>query len=721
MMNLEHVQSARATHPQPITQADTRLHGGWLILARVAWIVLVLFLLGVLFASLPTNFAALHQPGSSEWYALGSGQMTTSEIRVLQQYGLSLDVYAWFWLVIIVGEALVWFGVGGILFWRKSDDWMALLVALMVISWGVNVVTANLLYSSSIWRIPENGVLLLEGLTTVFTLAFFPNGRSVPRRIVWITLIDPANVAVYLLFLRPLRITGWALFNNPLNAVIWWGCFIILVLAQLYRYFWVSNTLERQQTKWVAFSFFLVLLNVGLLVILPGPPSVQHNGLLIVLITVLILNSISFISLLVPISLGLAMFRYRLWDIDILINRTLVYGILTASVIGIYALVVGTLGIMLQAQGNFFIALLAAGLVAVLFQPLRLRLQSGVNRLMYGERDTPDKVLSRLGQRLEITLAPDAVLSTIVETVAQALKLPYAAITLKQVGAFVPAAAYGQMPEEEPVHLPLVYQNEQIGELSLAPRTPGETFTSADRALLSDLARQAGIAAHAVRLTADLQRVAVELQHSRTELVATREEERRRLRRDLHDGLGSALTSVMFQLDAACNLLDHDPQAVRTLLMELKGQMQTSIADIRQLVYNLRPPILDEWGLVAALREQVAQYQLNQVQVTVDAPESLLALPAAVEVAAYRIVLEALANVIRHAQASSCAIRLAVTEEMLIVEIQDNGKGLPPHYHAGVGISAMRERSAELGGSCIIENVAVGGTRVSARLPLLKE
>jgi signal transduction histidine kinase len=344
-----------------------------------------------------------------------------------------------------------------------------------------------------------------------------------------------------------------------------------------------------------------------------------------------------------------------------------------------------------------------------------------VNRLLYGQRDEPYAVIIGLSQRLEGTLAPDAILPAIVETVAQALKLPYAAITLKQGGAFVPAAAYGQVPKEDLVRLPLVYQNEQIGELLLAPRAPGETFTPADRALLGDLARQAGIAAHAVRLTTDLQRVAVELQHSRTQLVTAREEERRRLRRDLHDGLGSALTSVTFQLDAACNLLDHDPQAVRTLLMELKGQMQTSIADIRRLVYNLRPPILDEWGLVAALREQVAQYQLNQVQVTVDAPESLPALPAAVEVAAYRIALEALANVIRHAGASSCAIRLDVTDEVLIVEIQDNGRGLPPHSHAGVGISAMRERAAELGGSCVIENVAAGGTRVHARLPRLEE
>ncbi|HCF85378.1 MAG TPA: histidine kinase [Ktedonobacter sp.] len=717
-MNLEHAQPDRAARLQSTSQADTRLHGGWLILARVAWVVLVLFLLGTFIFSLPTSFTILYHPCTGEWCTSISSSvfLTAREMQALPQYGLSLNAYAWSTTVINVAEALVWFGMGSILFWRKSDDWMALLVALMLISWGVNSATTNLLYSSSIWRIPENGVQLIVGLTILFTLALFPNGRFVPRWAVWITLINPAYLAVYLLFLRSLRIPGWALFNNPLNAVAWFGCWILLTLAQLYRYFRVSNTLERQQTKWVAFSFFLFLVGFGGLAIFPSPQPSQHN----VLLTVLIPHTFSLMSLLIPISFGLAMFRYRLWDIDILINRTLVYGVLTASIIGMYILVVGYLGALFRTGNNLLISLIATGLVAVLFQPLRELLQRGVNRLLYGQRDEPYRVVSRLGQRLEATLAPEAVLPAIVETVAQALKLPYVAIILQQDGTLVSEASYGSA-KEELLRLPLSYQSVLVGELVLAPRRPGESFTPADRALLSDLARQAGIATHAVRLTTDLQRLTGELQQSRTQLVTTREEERRRLRRDLHDGLGSALTSVTFQLDAACNLLDRDPQAVRTLLVELKGQMQTSIADIRRLVYNLRPPILDEWGLVAALREQVAQYQLNQVQVTVDAPDSLPTLPAAVEVAAYRIALEALANVTRHAAASSCAIRLDVTDEVLIVEIQDNGSGLPPDYHAGVGISAMRERAAELGGSCLIENVATGGTRVYARLPLLKE
>jgi signal transduction histidine kinase len=340
--------------------------------------------------------------------------------------------------------------------------------------------------------------------------------------------------------------------------------------------------------------------------------------------------------------------------------------------------------------------------------------------LFYGQRDDPYAVITRLSQQLEATLTPDTVLLTIVQTVTQALKLPYAAILLKQEGAFILVAWSGN-EKGESLTLPLIYQRETIGKLLLAPRAPGEAFTPADLSLLNELTHQIGLAAYAVRLTSDLEHSNEHLQDARARLVTTLEEERRRLRRDLHDGLGSALTSVTFQLDAACNLLDHDPDAVKILLKDLKGQMQVSIADIRRLVYDLRPPILDEWGLVAALREQVAQYQVNNVQVLVEAPEPFPALSAAVEVAAYRIVLEALANTIRHSGATSCTLRLDVVDDMLIVEGCDNGTGLPLDYHAGVGISAMRERAAELGGSCLIENAATRGTRVYARLPLRKD
>jgi signal transduction histidine kinase len=421
-------------------------------------------------------------------------------------------------------------------------------------------------------------------------------------------------------------------------------------------------------------------------------------------------NALGLIGLIIPVAIAVAILRYRLFDIDLVLNRTLVYGVLTVGVIGLYVLVVGLFGALFQSSGNLLVALLATGLAAILFQPVRERLQRGVNRLMYGERDDPYTVLSRLGQRLETTLAPGAGLPAIVETVAQALKLPFVAIALIKDEEFETVSSFG-LPVDNSLILPLTYQGETIGQLICAPRAPGEEFSPADRRLLESIARQAGAVAHAVRLADDLQR-------SRVRLVTAREEERRRLRRDLHDGLGPQLASLILKADAARNLLPHDPDAAAALLVELKTQTQGAIADIRRLVYNLRPPPLDELGLVAALREHAAIHGTSDgLRVSIEAPETLPPLPAAVEVAAYRIALEALTNVARHAGAQTCAIRF-ILDGALQLEIVDDGRGVSPGVHAGVGWTSMRERAAELGGACEIGPAPNGGTRILARLPL---
>jgi signal transduction histidine kinase len=229
--------------------------------------------------------------------------------------------------------------------------------------------------------------------------------------------------------------------------------------------------------------------------------------------------------------------------------------------------------------------------------------------------------------------------------------------------------------------------------------------------LLNDLARQAAPAVHAHRLAADLQR-------SRERLVIAREEERRRLRRDLHDGFGPSLASQALKLDAALDLLDADPATARRLLEEVKAHTQSTVADVRQLVYALRPPALDQLGLVGALNAQIQALALNGLSVTVDAAP-MPPLSAAVEVAAYRIALEAVTNSARHARASESVVRLTVHDGALEIEVTDNGAGLPAGSAAGVGLVSMRERAAELGGDCTIENIPSGGLRVGARLPLV--
>jgi signal transduction histidine kinase len=478
---------------------------------------------------------------------------------------------------------------------------------------------------------------------------------------------------------------------------------------------------ERQQLKW--FLFAAVPLTVFSHVVLGINMIVRFYTTDFLFDTIDILTWESYQPVhyvlvvaapLVPIFTYVAILRYNLYDIDVIINRTLVYGALTACVVAIYVLLVVALGALFQARGNLAISLLATGLVAVAFQPLRGRLQRSVNRLMYGERDDPYAVISRLGRRLEGALAPDTVLPTVVETIAQAFKLPYAAILLKEGEGFKTAASYGS-PLGEPETIPLVYQREEIGRLVLSPRAPGESFSDADRSLLEDLARQAEVVVHAVRLTADLQR-------SRERLVATREEERRRLRRDLHDGLGAQLAGLNVQTGTLRRLIPSDPGAADELVVELREELRGAISDIRRLVYDLRPPALDDLGLVEALRQLAERYDSKDgpLRVAVEAPENLPNLPAAVEVAVYRITQEALTNVARHARATTCVVRLAVNDNVTL-EIVDDGVGVPSGRSAGVGLSSMHERAEELGGGCTVIALSEGGTRVLASLPLAKE
>ena len=672
---------------------DTLLRGYWLAFLRVAWVVLSVLAFIIFIASLPGYFT-----DQLKSYLVG---------------------YAVFLLALGIFVASVWFFVALLIFWRKSNDWLALLVSSMLVLQGANTTINPLHNSPSLWLLPAVIQNQLAFFVLLLILCLFPTGRFVPRWIGWLAVMVSA---LWLAVLLDEIFDFLPVLNNRLFILVLYCLFGGFVVAQLYRYHSVSNRIERQQTKWIVFGVtatYLIEFLFSFSSVLFQ--SVLSSTSLAILILLPLGNAV---PILIPLSFGFAILRYRLWDIDIIIRRTLVYGTLTACVVALYMLIVVGLGALLQARGNLGLSLLATGLIAVLIQPLHTRLQRAVNRLLYGERDEPYKVISRLGQRLEATLAPEAVLPTIVETVTQALKLPYAAISLKQDGEDVIATSSGRTADEL-TRLALIYQSEHIGDLLLAPRTRGETFSSADRDLLADLARQAGIAVQAVHLTTDLQRLTTELQSSRTRLVTAREEERRRLRRDLHDGLGSVLASLNWRAGALRLLLSRDPVAADALVVEQQTTIQAAIGDIRRLVYDLRPPALDELGLIGAIRERAAKQSapterdsILGLHIDVVAPDQLPALPAAVEVAAYRIVQEALTNVARHAQAHSCCVCLSCENDLLHVEVSDDGIGLPESYRAGVGVLSLRERAAELGGTSEIARMPEGGTCVQACLPL---
>ena len=390
--------------------------------------------------------------------------------------------------------------------------------------------------------------------------------------------------------------------------------------------------------------------------------------------------------------------------------------IMTVLVIAAYVGIVFGIGSRLKGDQTTVLSLTALGLTAVLFQSVRARVQQEINRLLFGDRDDPYQVVRKLAADLSETVQPVEALRATVRTLTEALRLPYAAITLEP-GA-TPVAAAG-VPGAAEIPIPLAYQSQPVGELIVSPRGGAREFDAADLRLLDELSRQIGVVAHNVRLTNDLQL-------SRERIVTAREEERRRLRRDLHDGLGAQLAALTLQAGAMKATIRTDPETAVQQATELQLELRTAIVDIRRLVQGLRPAALDDLGLIGALQNRVTIVNLGEgphdqrqpLSVTLDAPEGLEALPAAVEVAIYRIVDEALANVVRHAQANHCMVSISRTSGGIRLTIDDDGAGIAPDRISGVGLQSMRERALELGGSFAVAAGAMGGTRIVAELPV---
>ena len=488
---------------------------------------------------------------------------------------------------------------------------------------------------------------------------------------------------------------GWAGAGPALHVISFAGFFALAVtaiatVASVGWRFYRGDAAVRAQLRWLLAALAVIAVTIAL----PAPQPLS--------IVIVALNAIA--TFLLPVTLAVTLVRRD----GLALPRVLVYGSLSALLLAAYIAVVGIAQAVLGSRADRAAILVAAGLVAVLAAPLRARLQRSVHRLVYGARGDPYAALADLGRR--ITGSPDDLLHQVVRAVADALRAPYAAVVL--AGDAAPTASAGR-PSGPEVVVPLTLRGRQAGSLIVAQRTPHERYSDRDLALLHDLAQHIAVAAHAATLARDLQR-------SRESLVAAREEERRRIRRDLHDGLGPALAGIMFGLDAARNTLATDPRATAATLAELKTEMQASIADVRRLVYDLRPPALDQLGLVPAVQEYAARLgERGALDICVSAPE-LPPLPAAVEVAAYRIAAEALTNAARHSGAQHTSVAFTVDDTQLRLEVVDDGVGFPAHrddHGSGVGLAAMAERAAELGGACSVGNDG-GGTSVVAVLPL---
>ncbi len=567
------------------------------------------------------------------------------------------------------------------------------------------------------------------GFVPLVTLGvlYFPDGRLPSPRWRALAVGDATGIGLLVLTnaFAPGPLQNQPVVDNPLGAsalegvepVVQGVALALVVLGMLggvgsavVRWRRASGVV-RTQLGWLALAVTLLLAST----LPPWPGAVA---------TVLVAVAVP----LFPIAVAATIVRGRVYGHELAVRRSLVYATLVGLLLLAYAVAVTTVGLLLRDPSAPVASLVGAATVAVVLAPLQDRLRRGADRLVYGDTGEPYLVLAAVGRRVagSSEAAPEPV-TELAATVAASLRVPYVRVHVgraddAEAGAGAHGAREGGPAGRDGLHgqprgqthtTPLTFGDEVVGRLEVSDRGPADPLRAADLRLLDDIARQLGVAARALLLGADLQR-------SRQDLVTAREEERRRLRRDLHDGLGPALAGLALGLDGLARTATTDPTGAASLAGHLGGEVRDALADVRRLVDGLRPPELDHLGLLPAVERQarLLSERVPGLEVGVEA-SAMPAVSAAGEVAAYRIVAEALTNVHRHAEARWCRVRLdGEASGGLVVEVEDDGCGLSAGRGRGMGLGAMRERATELGGTFDVEPVAPHGTRVRAWIPM---
>ncbi len=555
--------------------------------------------------------------------------------------------------------------------------------------------------------------------------AVFPDGRLPGPR--WRWLAWPGAAAALCLFLGNVlspasnesRLAGW---HSPLGLPAGYGnvagslsaAGILLAVAA------AAGAIAGLVTRWRR-GGPLVRQQLLLLALATAPPA-------LVFLAILITNGapgwiFGVVLLPLPAAIATAILHHGLYDLRRAAHRALLWLTMSAAVVGIYAAVVITAAALVPDHHAWWPSALAAALAALALIPLRMRLQRGVTRLVYGRWHEPYEVLAGLGQDLEAAADIGRLLDAAVAELTSGLNLRDTCVhdldgtvvagaegLAGSAAGSAPGAGAGTGAVAGPgtASIPLMAYGTPVG--SLTYRVPERPPSAAEERLLHDLARQLGGALHARLLSEDLQR-------ARERLVLAREEERRRLRRDLHDGIGPALAGLTLKAETARALLPPGSDGASRQLRDLSEEIRRTVIDVRRLVEGLRPPALDELGLADACAQAVDRLTAGSgLAATVHASDDLPALPAAVEVAAYRIVVEAVTNTVRHARARSCRVSIACIPAGLAIAVCDDGTGLAASGLPGHGLAIMRERAEELGGTVTVRDGSPGVT-VEARLP----
>ncbi|WP_210480543.1 histidine kinase [Naasia sp. SYSU D00948] len=622
---------------------------------------------------------------------------------------------------------------GALLFWRLPWHPIASTFLLFGVLWAMDGAASawvNLSFALdadlpglefAVWFYTRLGAILI--LPFVLLLVLFPDGR-LPERpfwrlLGWVAIVaallppvyamfvppnagpafenadapPPELVALDVLWIRtPIPVEVWTALGKVLApALVVGGVSAFLVLLSR----WIrADAVRRSQLRWLIWAGFLLLV-VGFIAesMLRGWVA---EGLLTASLCLLCFAVV------------IAVTRYRLYAIDSLFSWTLVYGALVAGILVLDVGIVTVAGSVLGEQSS---ALLAVVLVGLAFAPMRNALFRLANRLVSGRRSDPYGVVTRLAARLEVARGLPAQLEAIAEAVADAFASPSVELRVERGGLVAVAALHGS-DAARTVELPLEYRGTAIGRILLAPgRRP--RLSERDQRLLDAVIRQAAAAATEAEASVELRRI-------RRELVLSREAERLRLRRDLHDGLGPLVASIRLRVETAANLLDSAPDSAEALLAGAADDAAEAVREVRRIVDGLRPPALDDLGVAGAIRAQANRFSGERGRVRTSI-ELSGAMPAAVEIAAYRIVSEALANAARHAGASRVEVEVVGTSEGVSLRIADDGVGIGDAPRLGTGLASQRERAEELGGTWRVARRPDGGTEVVAWLPVAEQ
>lgn len=676
------------------------------------------------------------------------------------------------WIILQSAIALTYSATGALIVARRPEN------PVGWIFFGAGVLTASVVFASeySIRAfVIAPGSLPLAMPVTLFAsaiasvvwptdivllLLLFPDGRLPSRRwwpVLFIALAIPITSLFYLVDPRlfatgglrsiPLNVRNPiglpvpdSVFSAIHNDVIGFEFVVALigaVAAPIAR--WRRSTgIERQQLKWLAYATALIVLFIFVLAA-PYQLGVSTNS---------ILGAISFIAFLVAITIGIpgataiAILRYRLYDIDIVIKRSLVFGALAVFISGVYVGIVAGVGALIGTQGrpSLGLSILATAIVAVAFQPVRERVERFANRLVYGKRATPYEVLSQFTERAGATYASEEILPRMAQVLAEGTGAARAAVWLRLGDSIAPAASWpssdglsragialsGQLLPSIPGVsrvVPVRHQGELLGALSINKR-PGEALTPIEDELLKNLGAQAGLVLRNVRLTAELRgrldeisKQAAELRASRQRIAAAQDAERRRLERNIHDGAQQNLVALTVKLRLATNQAKSNPARAAQSVEALQAETNDALQTLRDLARGIYPPLLREQGVEAALRAQ-ADKMLGRIEVST---HGIGRLDPEVEAAVYFCCLEALQNATKHARASTVRLNLEQENGELRFSVSDDGVGFDQKAASlGLGLQNMKDRVEALGGRLDVDSAPQSGTRVIGRIPALQ-